>query len=231
MIYINGSLDVGIQYLDRFSHERSVQCAALSSGRHRNPYHPTCFGAGFLGVGRFASGGGRFSVPEHATWTRMLQRCYSGGYQSAQPTYAGCSVTDEWLDYQKFAEWLTSQPAWGMPGFELDKDLIFLGNKIYSPDACSLVPGAINCLISTRARKGSSPLGACFNKEKGKYTAFCMDGDGNNKYLGAFADAVEAFSVYKSYKERVIKMVAERFRAQIDPRVFHTLMNYEVLPA
>lgn len=58
-----------------------------------------------------------------------------------------------------------------------------------------------------------------------------MDGSGNNKYLGAFNDAEEAFSVYKSYKERVIKMVAERFRAQIYPRVFETLMNHEVLPA
>lgn len=161
----------------------------------------------------------------------MLQRCYSDDYQVAQPTYADCSVADEWLSYQTFAEWINTQPAWGIPGFELDKDLIVLGNKIYGPKTCSMVPGAINCLIATRSRRNSSPLGACFNEEKRKYTAYCMDGNGNNKYLGAFTDAEDAFSVYKSYKERVIKMVAERFRAQIDPRVFETLMNYEVLPA
>lgn len=227
---VNGSLDVRIKFLDRFGFERSIQAGSLSSGYFRNPYFPSVMGVGYVGVGRFKSGGSRSEVPEYSVWSRMLIRCYSASYQRSQPTYAGCTVHESWHNYQVFAEWLTSQPSWGRKGFELDKDLIILRNKEYGPDTCSLVPGSINCLIATRKRKNDSPLGACFNEEKQKYTAFCMDGYGKNKFLGAFISAAEAFSVYKAFKESVIKRIAEEHRHDLDPRVFSTLMNYEVLP-
>ena len=38
----------------------------------------------------------------------------------------------------------------------------------------------------------------------------------------------QAFLAYKIAKESYIKEVAEKWRDQIDPRVYNTLMNYEV---
>ena len=39
---------------------------------------------------------------------------------------------------------------------------------------------------------------------------------------------MEAFHAYKEDKEEYLKYLAERYREQIDFRVYNTLMNYEV---
>ena len=48
------------------------------------------------------------------------------------------------------------------------------------------------------------------------------------KYLGRYNTPEQAFLAYKIAKESYIKEVAEKWRDQIDPRVYNTLMNYEV---
>jgi hypothetical protein len=50
----------------------------------------------------------------------------------------------------------------------------------------------------------------------------------NNKHLGRFNTAEQAFQVYKTAKEAYIKEVVNKWKDKIDPRVYNTLMNYEV---
>lgn len=87
----------------------------------------------------------------------MLERCYSARYQERKPTYKGCSVCDEWLNYQNFAKWYDDN-YYEIKGeiMCLDKDILVKGNKIYSPENCVFVPNYINVLF---ARIG------CKNKE------------------------------------------------------------------
>ena len=59
----------------------------------------------------------------YVTWKNMLQRVYCPKYQAKKPTYIGCSVSDEWLEYQDFAEWFDNREHSGY-GYELDKDLL-----------------------------------------------------------------------------------------------------------
>ena len=48
------------------------------------------------------------------------------------------------------------------------------------------------------------------------------------KQLGHFKTELEAFNAYKVVKEAYIKEVANKWRDQIDPRVYTALMNWEV---
>jgi len=76
--------------------------------------------------------------PSGKAWENMKQRCYSEIYQKQYPTYKGCYVCDEWLnDYETFKKWFYEHYK---ESFVLDKDILFEGNKIYSPETCCFCP-------------------------------------------------------------------------------------------
>lgn len=62
-----------------------------------------------------------------------------------RPAYVGVSISDDVLEFQKFAEWWYSQKGHDEADFQVDKDLI--GKKKgrwYSFDTMCLVPAIIN---------------------------------------------------------------------------------------
>ena len=72
----------------------------------------------------------------YQTWQSMLERCYSSKYQAKHPTYKSCTVCEEWLHFSNFRSWMVGQ---NHKGKFLDKDILELGNKIYSPETCIFV--------------------------------------------------------------------------------------------
>jgi len=88
--------------------------------------------------------------PFYGRWENMLRRCYSSRYHKTKPSYIGCSVCPEWLYFSKFCLWMQSQKWEGMA---LDKDLLVKGNKVYGPDTCCFIPGAINSIFSHGCNK------------------------------------------------------------------------------
>jgi len=98
--------------------------------------------------------------PYYACWNNMLVRCYSRSYLQRHPTYEGCSVEESWLTFSNFKAWMKQQD-W--KGKFLDKDILVLGNKVYSKDTCLFVSTAINNLLTDcRKSKGSCSLGVSF---------------------------------------------------------------------
>ena len=108
----------------------------------KNPYHPAVYGIGYIGEGEGEKG------RVYNIWKKVLQRCYSKEYHIKKPTYIGCSVVKEWLNFQNFAKWYKKnyKPE-TMEGWHLDKDILVKGNKIYSPETCCFVPADINSLL------------------------------------------------------------------------------------
>ena len=163
---------------------------------------------------------------EYNLWRNMLQRCYSKTYLEKQPTYIGCSVSDTFLYYHLFRVWCQTQVGFGKEEYQLDKDLLIKGNKLYSEDTCVFIPKSLNLLLTKRTLdRGLLPIGV---SKLGKgYLAKCSI-DGKAKSLGTFQTVEEAFKEYKLFKESHIKAQAELYKNEIDPRAYQALLNYKV---
>lgn len=163
---------------------------------------------------------------EYILWSGMLQRCYSKPNLEKQPTYIGCSVSDNFKYYHLFHAWCQIQIGFGKEGYQLDKDLLIKGNKLYSEHTCVFIPSVLNSiLLKTAAGRGLLPIGVTKNG-KG-FRAQCII-DGKEKSLGTFQTLEEAFKEYKLFKESHIKAQAEVYKHEIDPRAYQALINYKV---
>jgi len=150
-------------------------------------------------------------------WNKINARCLPGGkYQMTGPSYIG--VTNGFYGFQEFAEWCNQQPGYSAKDsfgmfFEIDKDIISLGNKVYSPEYCCFVPRRINSLFtSCRAARGDLPLGVSFMEKRGKFRAYC-NSDGRLKHLGHFDGSGEAHRAWQAEKVLVIQQAESAYRA------------------
>lgn len=168
-------------------------------------------------------------IPSYQTWGQMLKRCYSEDFLNKQPTYRGCSVCEEWWSFSKFKEWFDENY---IDGYCLDKDILFKGNKVYSPQTCCFVPNEINVLLCKSDKKrGDTPIGVYKRKLVGGYSYMAY----LNKYgvrvnIGTFNTPELAFAAYKSAKEAHIEEMATRYyhNGKITEKVYNALMNYKV---
>ena len=99
-------------------------------GKVKDRLVPSVYGVGFIGAA------GKINRQAHNAWTAMLGRCYSHKYHQRRPTYADCTVTPEWHNFQNFAIWYEENHK---PGLHLDKDIKITGNRVYGPDTCTFV--------------------------------------------------------------------------------------------
>lgn len=199
--------------------EVSATQGNLRAGKVRNPNLKVAFGIGYNGIGEYRQHG----VRAHSFWYKMMQRAYCPAYKAAHPTYEDVTVSDEWHNYQNFAEWCSNRPQYSLPDINLDKDILVRGNKVYSPETCSLVPQHINKVLSQKSATRELPIGVV--PEGMKYIARCMI-EKENVYLGLFATAESAGRAYVKAKEKEVKRVAEEYKDILDTSVYEALMKY-----
>ena len=171
------------------------------------------------------AGGGK-NTKIYNIWRSMLRRAYSEAYQANKPTYIGCSVSDNFKYYHLFHAWCQTQVGFGVEGYQLDKDILIKGNKVYSESTCIFVPSKLNNLFTKHnSARGTCPIGVRVHGNR--FQARGRD-DAGYVHLGTFDSAELAFFAYKVFKEAYIKKQAERYRDVIDVRAYEALMNYSV---
>lgn len=159
----------------------------------------------------------------HQLWISMMSRCYSDSYRKNFKSYIGCEVSECWHLFSNFKEWFEKNYV---EGWQLDKDILVKGNKIYSPDTCCFVPNEINLMLTNGKRaRGKYPIGV--SKHYNKFTSYCRVGD-VRKCLGQFDTPSEAFFAYKKAKETHIRQIADKWKNQLEPKVYEALYNYQV---
>ena len=209
------------------SYETVTTMGCVKKGLVKDKLLPLKVTGGFLGnVGKKDKCSD--SSKEYVKWVNMMYRCYGGENTSYYPAYKDCTVSDNFKDFTYFKEWCSKQIGFSEKGWHLDKDILVKGNKLYSEDTCCFVPKEINLLFGKSAKyRGDCPIGVHFNKRKKLYESYitCYK---QRIYLGKFKDAEEAFLAYKEAKETYIKEVANKWKDQIDPRVYEALMKYQV---
>ena len=86
-------------------------------------------------------------------WQQMVQRTNNPEKQAKHPTYKGAWVCEEWKLFSNFLNWCLANGY--RKGLCLDKDILDIGNKCYSPDSCVFVSQAINNLLTHKQSKKS----------------------------------------------------------------------------
>lgn len=167
-------------------------------------------------------------IDSYNTWFQMIRRCYNESERHLHPTYADCTVCDEWLKYSNFKEWFDNPENGYRKGYQLDKDILLKGNKVYSPDTCCFVPNELNS-ITTKANtlRGDTPIGV--SKNGNKYRA--AYGRLNKLiYIGLYDTPEEAFQAYKKAKEAWMKEYGEILYKDglITEKVRDALSRYKV---
>lgn len=213
----NGWKDITIQF-KRTGYTRKTNSSDLRKGLVKDLLQPTLFGVGYLGENWQE---GKTKTDIYKLWKAMLDRVYGKG--DTNKSYINVSICDKFLNFSNFENWVLSCEYYHKD-WELDKDLLSESSKIYSELTCCFIPREIN-LALIKKKKGKHLKGV--QSSLGKYYASYRKG-GEKEYLGTFTTEIEAFQAYKAAKETYIKEVANKWKDQIDQRVYDALMNYQV---
>ena len=208
----------------------------FKEGQVKNPYHPSVQNVGYLGIGKYNSKiNGKITL-QYKYWRGMLQRCYDDKCfkNNKNITYEKCVVCEEWHNFQNFAKWFDDN-YYEVENeiISLDKDILFKGNKIYSPTMCIFTPQRINTLfLKSDVIRGDCPIGVSYHKKTNKFVAqmkIINECDKQiKKHLGLFNTPKEAFECYKAEKEKYIKEVADQYKDKIPKKLYDALYRYKV---
>ena len=204
-----------------------VSADQVDTGTVLDRYFPTVCGVGYLGDYSTLDQDGNPSK-EYTTWRGMLDRCYGNKELEA---YKYCIVSEEFHNASYFKDWYNTQVGAHRDGFHLDKDILSEDCKVYAEDTCVLVPQEVNAFFIRTKKKGTQkyPTGVSYNDKLQirPYTAKYRNG---RDLIETYHDNEwSAFIAYKQAKESRAKKLAEKWRGQIDDRVYEKLINYKVL--
>lgn len=159
------------------------------------------------------------AIKSYDCWTDMLNRCYSARIQKCQPRYIGCSVSEVWLTFSSFKDWFDTRYR---PGYELDKDLLKTGNKVYSAETCVLVPNALNLFTTGRSFLGGNLMQGVNKRSENSYRAR-IGGRKNYEVIGNFKTEEEA---HLAWYRRKIELAYEykELCDSIDSRLFEGVL-------
>ena len=237
VIDYKNSSNVTVEFQDDYRYKTTVCWINFLRGSVKNLYYPSVCNIGIIGDKYQAKiENTKEKTKEYISWSSMITRCYSEINETNENfyyKYQDVIVCDEWLLYENFYEWLHSQENWDNlknVKFEIDKDILIKGNKIYSPKTCCLVPHNVNSLfIACGKARGKYPIGVTYKSRDDVFEVQCRI-NGKETYLGRSKTPEEGFLIYKNYKEKYIKQVAqeEYLKGTITKMCYDAMMRYEV---
>jgi len=146
--------------------------------------------------------------PYYIKWNSMLRRCYG----EVTEAYKGVTVCEEWLTLSKFTSWMVTQ-KW--EGLQLDKDILHIGNKLYAPENCCFVSGALNTAMVGIDSKGYITKGNSHTARVKMY--------GNQVYLGTYSTTEDATNAFRNGKADYIEMLSKDITS---PRILAGLKKH-----
>lgn len=213
VIEYNSYSDIIVEFQDKWHSKVHTTWNHFKNGTIKNSYHPNKYG-GIVGNTRPTILNNKQNK-EYRAWMNILTRCYNPKLHESHEYYSGCEICEEWKYYWNFYDWVHEQSNFDKwingDNWAVDKDISIKNNKIYSPTTCFLVPQNVNNLLLKADRvRGELPIGVSFRKSDLMYEAQCNNPfEGKYVTIGVYNSSKQAFLAYKSYKENIIKKVAE----------------------
>lgn len=208
IIQYNSRRDITVKF--KSGYEKKTQYSTFINRQIKDKYSPTVYGVGIIGDKYPTRQDGKHTL-EYNRWHSMLQRGYEEKYNNKHPSYKDVYVSKEFLSYTTFYEWFHSQENLKVLidnhiSFDVDKDILFKGNKVYSVDTCVLVPERVNNLfVKNNANRGEYPIGTSLRDNK--YITSQIKNI-NKTIYSTFNSVEDAWNWYKLEKENIIKNVA-----------------------
>lgn len=175
-------LDTGFEVL--------AEAGNIRKGRVKDLLLPSTYGVGFFGVGQHEYGTSKKENPAYMHWRAMMQRCYSPYRLNINTSYINCYVCDDWHNFQVFATWYCDNHPNDGISYQLDKDIKFDGNKIYSPETCMFVTKGENIKKS---------------REKMQNKAIVISPDGELYFVVSHTDFAAENGLHRGHLSSVIR--------------------------
>lgn len=210
-----GSSRFMIKFLDT-GHTVETTKGDLRKGSIKDRYRPLICGVGFIGEGPYTQ---RKDSKATSIWRHMLRRCYSD--KEGFKNYFDCSVCEEWHNFQNFAAWCYTQKGFNNEGWELDKDLLVVGNREYRPNNCCFVPQRLNLLFKVHL-----PIGRPMKNGKFEFTYRTVEGDTRSK---RFSDRDEGTAWWVKTKDKLVHDLAEIYKDLLDEHAYNAIIRWNLL--
>lgn len=186
-----------------------------------NKHNKLVYGVGYFGEGPYLSSIGGVATPEYTVWYNMLERCYNPNRRVTNLAYVNSTVCLDWLNFQNFAHWYVNTGYYAI-GYELDKDLLYPGNTLYSPDTCCMVPSKINAILRTSNVIRELPQGVYRSRNKFLAQLKCRP---EGRHIGVYSTAEEASLAYNLAKKTYIQTLANEWLPYTDILVYEALLE------
>lgn len=222
--------NITVRFLDLMRAEVKTTVQAARLGSIANPYHPSVYGIACYGE---PTASWKECKKLYSNWVSMIERVHVIEALDKRPTYRQCSIEKSWYNFANFYSWAKDQVGCLNKGWQMDKDILVKGNKHYSPETCCFVPSQVNALFTKReSGRGQYPIGVMeYTTRSGKRSlkAEVCDPDLGKRISGAGGCTIEeCFLWYKKNKEAIIKRQADKYKGQIDHKVYLAMYEYQV---
>lgn len=179
------------------------------------------------GVGKSSNGEYNKSVNgsqtrEYWVWRGMIRRCYDPYFLNSRPTYRDCTVSENFKDFQYFAEWCQHQTGWSEEDWHLDKDALSSdGSKEYNEESSVFLPREINGFFTEKSLNDNN-VGFWERKDGMLVSTSKINGLRPHKQ---FTSSVDATHYYLESKKARAKVLAAEFNGKVDQRVIQKLLS------
>lgn len=215
--------DIDVQFLDdNYYVYHNTTYSNFKTGSIKNPYDKSVFGIGCVGDGKYLTRENGINTIHYNTWHDMLKRCYNEASKDKFPAYFGiCKVCNYWLNMQNFSEWFDNKKYECGERLHIDKDILYVGNKIYSPDTCILVPQRINMLFMNKPNRFGLPSGIS-PMANGRYSVKY-----NGKLVGSYNSLEEAVITHEIERQKAVIKITNEYKDILPIDVYVALMNWK----
>lgn len=225
--YLNAN-DIVVEFQDEFKFRVHTEYNNFKRGNVSNPGVKILYGIGYVGLCEYCPTENKKATKAYDAWRKMFDRCYNEKLHKKYPTYEGCSVCEEWWNFQNFAKWFYDN-YYVVEGnsMEVDKDWLYVGNKVYGPETCCIAPSLINSCISThdKTKNYNLPVGVSLYKEN-HYVARCS-AYGKRIIIGCYKTPEDAQEAYWKFKIEYVEELAETFKQKIPEKLYFAMENFK----
>lgn len=196
-------------------YETSTIWQWVVAGSVKDPYFRSVHGEGYLGEGQY-----RRDSHEYSLWKAMLQRVHT------MSNYSEVRVSERWTCLQHFGKDINRMENYGQSDFQLDKDLLFPGNKVYSRSKCCFIPREVNAALTSLLVSKESGV---FQTRSGKWEVKLYE---FGKQIGrqVFSD-VETAKVFRmKHKVDYLKRLANKYKDELPPLGYRNLKSGIFIP-